>query len=166
MMPIFSEADTFDMSWYPASALPNTLAHTATRHPWYAHPFDWIVEARSHRVILLVLCVWLLNGFDLVFTILAYEQGMLHEENPLARQMLQNGIPSIVLFKIGLVLIGSYPLLRFRTARITELGTLVILVAYALLAVHWSECYGYYTMTITESPNIAELGQVRMLTLP
>ncbi len=154
------------MSWYPASALPTALAHAATHRPWYARPLDWIVEARSHRVILLVLSIWLLNAFDLLFTILAYEQGMLQEENPLARQMLHYGTPSIVLFKVGLVLIGSYPLLRFRTARITELGTLVILVSYALLAVHWSECYELYTATVTTSTNIAELGPVKTLTPP
>ena len=101
--------------------------------------------------------IWLLNGFDLIFTILAHQQGMLQEQNPIARLMLTYGTPSIVLFKIGLVFIGSYPLLRFRTARITELGTLVILVAYALLAVHWSECYELYAASISHDPNLAEL---------
>ncbi len=44
----------------------------------------WVAEARSHRVICLVLGIWLLNGFDLAFTILSHEQGVLHEENPVA----------------------------------------------------------------------------------
>lgn len=154
------------MSWYPTSALPTNLAQVAPRRPWYAQPLDWIVEARSHRVILLVLGIWLLNGFDLVFTILSHEQGMLQEENPLARRMLYYGTPSIVLFKIGLVMIGSYPLLRFRTARITELGTLVILVAYALLAVHWSECVELYSASVSGSGNLAEIDPVTTLVPP
>jgi hypothetical protein len=72
--------------------------------------------------------------------------------------MLESGTPSIVLFKIGLVMIGTYPLLRFRRARVTELGSYVILVAYALLAVHWRECYELYTLTATGHVHVAEIG--------
>jgi len=136
---------------------PSTLA---AESPWSARVLDWAVDARSHRVILLVLGIWLLNAFDLTFTILAYQQGMLHEENPLARHVLSRGTPSIVLFKIGLVLIGSYPLLRFRTARVTELGTIVILVAYAFLAMHWSECLELYAVTISHGPNVTDLASM------
>ncbi len=150
-------ADTHSMAPYSSSAVAGSITPALMRRPWYAQWIDWIVEARSHRVILLVMGIWLLNGFDLIFTILAHQQGMLQEENPIARLMLSYGTPSIVLFKIGLVFIGSYPLLRFRTARITELGTLVILVAYALLAVHWSECYELYAASIPHEANLAEL---------
>jgi hypothetical protein len=103
-----------------------------------------------------VMGIWLLNGFDLAFTILSHDQGMLHEENPFARHMLAYGTASIILFKIGLVLIGSYPLLRFRAARITELGSFVILLAYAVLAVHWSECYDLYSITAAHNVEMAE----------
>ena len=118
----------------------------------------WAVEARAHRVILLVASIWMLNAFDLAFTVLSHEQGMLHEENPVARHLLGYGTLSIVLFKVGLVLIGTYPLLRFRTARITELGTMVILVAYAVLAMHWSECLELYTITVSHSVALTDLG--------
>ncbi len=121
---------------------------------------DWVANARSHRVICLVAGIWLLNAFDLMLTVLAHEQGLLQEENPIARHLLRMGVPSIVLFKIGLVLIGSYPPLRFRRARITELGTLVILVAYALLAVHWSDCYELYTLAATNDIQIAEIVEI------
>ena len=115
---------------------------------------EWIVEARSHRVILLVLGIWLLNGFDLAFTVIAHQQGMLHEENPLARHMLKHGTPSVILFKIGLVLIGSYPLLRFRAARISELGAFTILFAYVLLAVHWAQVVDLYAVTINSGMDL------------
>lgn len=115
----------------------------------------WVAEARSHRVICLVLGIWLLNGFDLAFTILSYEQGVLHEENPVARHMLEQGTASMILFKIGLVLIGSYPLLRFRRARITELGSYVILAAYAFLAFRWSTCFELYADTVGHDFNLA-----------
>ncbi len=71
--------------------------------------------------------------------------------------MLQYGTASVVLFKIGLVLIGSYPLLRFRRARVTELGTYVILAAYALLALHWSTCYELYAITLPDNINLAAI---------
>jgi len=121
-----------------------------------AQVIEWIVEARSHRVICLVLGIWLLNGFDLAFTILSHELGMLHEENPLARHMLAYGTASIILYKIGLVLLGSYPLLRFRAARITEMGSFVILLAYAILAMHWSECYDLYSFTASHNIEMAQ----------
>jgi len=107
---------------------------------------DWAVRARSHRVICLIAGIWMLNAFDLILTILAQEQGLLQEQNPFGRYMLGYGTASVVLFKVGLVLVGSYPLLRFRTARITELATFFILVAYAMLAVHWSQCYELYAL--------------------
>ncbi len=133
------------------------MDHPSGKPPWYDRLVHWVADARSHRVICLVAGIWLLNAFDLMLTVLAHQQGLLQEENPIARHLLRLGVPSIVLFKIGLVLIGSYPLLRFRTARVTELGTLVILVAYALLAVHWSDCYELYTLAATNDIQLAEI---------
>ena len=63
-------------------------------------------------MILLVLCIWLLNAFDLAFTVYAHQQGVLHEANPVARGMLEGGTVVIMLYKVGMVLIGSYPLMR------------------------------------------------------
>lgn len=98
--------------------------------------------------------------FDLLLTLLSHEQGLLQEGNPVARWIFQLGTPSVVLFKIGLVMIGSYPLLKFRKARVTELGTLVILVAYAMLAVHWSDCYELYAATINVDLDYANIDAI------
>lgn len=137
-----------------------TLTEGLPRHPepWRVRMGSWVAESRAHRVICLVLGIWVLNAFDLILTVLAHSQGVLDEENPLARRLLEMGTPSIVLFKIGVVLIGTYPLLRFRRARITEMGSFVIMIAYALLAVHWRECYELYTLTMTNNIHMAELG--------
>ncbi len=134
-----------------------TDALLPVRRSWHARLIHWAADARAHRVICLVLAIWLLNGFDLAFTILAHQQGLLQEENPLARKFLEDGPAFMALFKIGLVLIGSYPLLRYRRARITEMATLTILIAYGLLAVHWSECYKLYSLTSGGPVNIAEI---------
>lgn len=133
---------------------PLTAELTLGGHHYGARLIEWVTEARSHRVILLVLGIWLLNGFDLAFTVISHQQGMLHEENPLARHMLRHGTLSIVLFKAGLVMIGSYPLLRFRTARISELGAFTILFAYSLLAVHWSQVVDLYALTINSGVDL------------
>ena len=146
------------MAYCPTASIDESIGSDRAERHWYTRWLAWLAESRSHRVVCLVGGVWLLNAFDLVLTVLAHQQGLLQEENPLARWMLTMGVPSIVLFKIGLVLIGSYPLLRFRAIRITELGTLVILFSYAILAVHWSECYELYAMTAADSIHIAELG--------
>ncbi len=144
------------MSGYAMTTLSDSMSAMPACRRRSGRVIEWIVEARSHRVICLVLGIWLLNGFDLAFTILSHEQGMLHEENPLARHMLAYGTASIILFKTGFVLIGSYPLLRFRTARITELGSFVILLTYAILAVHWSECYDLYSFSASHNIEMAE----------
>ena len=111
-------------------------------------------------MILLVMAIWMLNGFDLAMTVLAHQQGLLHEQNPVARGLLQGGTAPLMLFKLGLVLIGTYPLLRFRRVRIAELGALVVLVAYAMVSVRWSTCYEVYTLTASHGVHLAELEAV------
>ena len=114
-----------------------------------------MASSRAHRVLCLIVGIWLLNGFDLTLTILAHQNGLLHEQNPFARQFLEQGALSIMLFKVGLVLIGSYPLLRFRRARIAELGALVVLGAAAMLAVRWSTCVDLYTLSLSNPITLA-----------
>lgn len=117
---------------------------------------EWVADSRAHRVVCIVTGIWILNAFDLTLTILAHDLGVLHEENPLALGFLDGGTASIMLFKIGLVLLGSYPLLRFRTTRISELGSLVVMVVYAFLAIRWTACYDLYTYSINSGFFFAE----------
>ena len=117
----------------------------------------WMAEARSHRVICVVMGIWMLNAFDLIFTLLSHRHGLLDEENPIARFVLGNGTLSIVLFKVGLVLIGSYPLLRFRRVRLAELASYVVLAAYAFLAIRWSTCFELYSAALPGQLDLAGL---------
>ncbi len=84
-------------------------------------------------------------------TIWSHEQGFLQEQNPVAQHIIEMGTTSIALFKIGLVLVGSYPLLRFRHVRITELASFVIVFVYALLAARWSACYEMYSTAFSHT---------------
>lgn len=151
------KADTTSVSITPTTLLPDLAGRAPTREPWTARLVHWVVRARSHRVICLVLGIWLLNGFDLTFTILAHGQGMLDEANPLANHVLQRGTTFIVLFKVGLVLFGSCPLLWFRRARIAELAALLIFTAYALLAVRWSVCFELYTVAASSGIQMVDI---------
>ncbi len=128
-----------------------------TETDWWCRCVSWVVKARAHRVVCLVLGIWLINGFDLILTLLSHEQGVLVEQNPFARHMLEQGVLSLILYKTGMVFIGSYPLLKFRTARITEWGTLVILLSYATLAIRWSDCYEAYHLALSAPPHMVEL---------
>lgn len=151
------------MDVVPTTLCPSAAADPDPRGPWTTRLIRYAVEARSHRVICLVLGIWLLNGFDLALTIIAHQLGVLQEENPLAMHLLEQGTASVVLFKIGMVLVGSYPLLRFRTARITELAAYLILAAYAMLAVHWSTCYELYAISVTHAINLADVETLRKI---
>ncbi len=148
------------------TSLPELARGDESHRGWMSRLAAWVVEARSHRVICLVLGLWMLNGFDLTFTVLSHHQGLLHEENPLARHVLSNGTTSIVLFKIGLVLIGSYPLLRFRGARITEMASLLVLAAYVVLAVRWFTYYELYTLTFPHEIDFAEARSLTAMPVP
>lgn len=149
------KADSCGVGSTPTILYQGGVPGITPERPWTARFVAWIVAARSHRVICLVLGIWVFNAFDLALTILAHQQGVLQEENPLALHLLRQGPASIILFKIGLVLVGSYPLLRFRTARIAEMAACLILIAYAMLAVHWSTCYELYAHNITHQINMA-----------
>jgi len=155
VMRLHPPTDRLGMTISCTAPTVGALASARVHPSWWSRLIDWIVEARSHRVICVVLGIWLLNAFDLTFTILSHEQGLLHEQNPLARHMLQNGTPSIMLYKIGLVLIGTYPLLKFRKARITEMAALLVFLSYATLAVRWSTCYELYCAAFPDNTNIA-----------
>lgn len=144
------------MSTYQTTE-PGAVLRGDTLRGWWVRLVIWFAEARSHRVVCLVGGIWLLNAFDLAFTLLSHEQGMLHEQNPLARHMLQNGAASIALYKVGLVLIGTYPLLKFRTARIAEMASMVVLLAYAALSIRWSVCYELYAAAFSGDLSVAGL---------
>ncbi len=150
-------ADSDAVTWSSTTLAPDAMEDGGHRRSWSARLVHWAAEARSHRVICLVLGIWLLNGFDLTFTLLSHEHGLLNEENPVAKLMLKNGVLSIVLFKIGLVLIGSYPLLRFRRIRLAELAAYLILAAYVLLALRWSTCFELYTLAMPDHLDLADI---------
>ena len=49
----------------------------------------------------------------------------------------------------------DFPLLRYRTERITELGSYVILAVYAFLALRWATCFEVYADTVSGGVDLA-----------
>lgn len=110
---------------------------------------DRFLSARSRRVLLLLAAVWIINGFDLVFTLLAERDGILHEQNPIARALLPHGELVVALFKVSLVAGASVLLWRCRAHRCTELAAILAVLVYACVALQWKACYDTFDLTFT-----------------
>lgn len=166
-LPVISgraPADTNGVNESQTSLATDAAGLSVSRESWSVRFASWVAAARAHRVICLVLGIWLLNGFDLAFTLLSHRHGLLQEQNPIARLILGtnrvgwlDGTSSIVLFKIALVLIGSYPLLRFRRLRLAELAAYLVLAVYVFLAVRWSTCFDLYAAALPGDIGLAGL---------
>src|SRR5882672_1251507 len=101
-----------------------------------------VLSARPVRVFLLLAAVWLLNGFDLLFTILADKLGCFIELNPLAAALLDDGdYAGIILFKIALVGGGTFILWHLRRHRLAEMSTWLVAFLYVGLAFRWYRFY-------------------------
>ncbi len=97
-------------------------------------------RVRGHRVILLLILVWIVGMFDLMFTLLAMDLGNFIEANPIAASFIHD-TEAIVAFKICALGLATVILLKFRRHRFTELCSWIICAAHTLLAFVWM---GYY----------------------
>ena len=73
------------MPAYSTTPIIHDSGRTSPLRNTWERCVHWVVGARPHRVICLVMGIWLINGFDLALTLLAHEQGLLEEQNPVAR---------------------------------------------------------------------------------
>jgi len=124
------------------------------------------IGARGRRVLYLLLGVWLLNLFDLSLTLRAWGDGMLHEENPLARVMLQRDPAVLLAFKLSVVGAGTTVLFNLRRFRCAEVASMLVLLVYAGVAVQWKFCYELYELSLTaamtpeDSSRLEGLGRI------
>lgn len=96
---------------------------------------------RSRRVFWLLLGAWIINLFDLGFTLLAHEQGILTEMNPVAVHLLLIGPLSVVVFKVGTMLFGSAIVWRFREMLFVERCVWMYALVCAGLSYWWYQFY-------------------------
>jgi hypothetical protein len=105
-------------------------------------------SARRRRVIWLLAAVWLLNIFDLEFTVRAHELGSFTELNPLAAGMLSMPWSYLAAFKFISVGVGTLILMCLSRHHIAELGSWLLVAAYVFVAARW---YQYYAYMLEES---------------
>ena len=85
---------------------------------------------------LMLLLLWVTNGFDLVFTLMAARLDGFQEANWIAAQLIDN--PFLLgAFKVLMVLFASIIIIRFRKHYLTELGCWGLSIVYVLLSVIW-----------------------------
>ena len=93
---------------------------------------------RPRRVLAMLIILWLLNIFDLLFTLMAHELGGFLEVNPVARVFLATGLlNNLVAYKVTLCLFGSLLLFRVRFHPFSEYGCWVGLVVYGYVSLLW-----------------------------
>jgi hypothetical protein len=124
----------------PASTPPGRSVLVAGRAAWMS-------RLRSHRVLLLLIGLWIINAFDLVLTGIAHSNGLLVESNPIAARVVPLGYLAIVVYKTALVAVGSAALLSIRRRPIAEVTAAALLAVYALVAFQWKLCFELYDLT-------------------
>jgi len=139
-------------------AAPNLLPSGQVMHrAWGRRIVDWAVAGRSHRVICLLCGVWTISGFDLVLTVCANHQGLLHESNPIAARILPFGPVALVVFKLVTVAFASTVMLVNRTRFLAEVSAAGVLVIYAIVAVQWRLCYELYMLIRSGNMSVREI---------
>jgi hypothetical protein len=99
------------------------------------------ISRREHRVLLLLAGAWLVNLFDLGFTLLARQQGLMTELNPLADHFLNRGARAVILYKLVLLTAGSAVLWWQRRRLLSEAALWGYAVLCMGLALHWHTLY-------------------------
>ena len=100
------------------------------------------MTGRSGRVVVLVIFICLVNGFDLAFTLLAHQTGHFHEANPLARPLLSHST-ALIAFKVSAVVAASVIFIVFRRYWLTEIACWVFGIVYMALSLAWNSYYDY-----------------------
>jgi hypothetical protein len=93
------------------------------------------------RIFWLLVGVWVINLFDFCFTVLAIEQRILHEANPVAALLIPFGPLALGLYKFGLMGIGTAILWRYRRHPISETAVWVVAVFCVVLCLMWYRLY-------------------------
>jgi hypothetical protein len=99
-------------------------------------------EARTRRLVLLLVGVWIVNMFDLGFTLLAIEQRLLIEVNPVVtRLLLRHGPGALTAYKIAMLTAATAMFWHCRRSELAESGVWLVAIACVLLSVHWYQLY-------------------------
>lgn len=98
-------------------------------------------EKRDRRFAWLLIGVWIVNLFDLELTLLAAQQRMLGELNPVAGQLLPFGAKALTCYKFALLALGSLILWRYRSHWLAMGALWVVAIACVALSLVWYQLY-------------------------
>jgi hypothetical protein len=98
-------------------------------------------STRNRRFVWLLIGVWVVNCFDLELTLLAAQQRMLSEVNPVVARLLPYGPKALTLYKFSLLAAGTAILWRFRSYRLATVALWVIAVACVAVSLVWYRLY-------------------------
>ena len=96
---------------------------------------------RDRRFVCLLIGVWIVNCFDLELTLLAAQQRMLWELNPLVSGLISFGPKALTFYKFALLAMGSLILWRYRQYRIASVALWVVAIACVILSLVWYQLY-------------------------
>lgn len=98
-------------------------------------------EARVRRLFWLLMAAWIINLFDLGFTLLAHEMQVLVELNPIAARIIPLGTVPTVIYKLTLLSAGTFLLWRHRHCRLAEHGAWAYAAVCVGLSFWWHQLY-------------------------
>ena len=110
--------------------------------------FRWLTRPR--RILLLLGAVWVLNVFDLGYTVLEATRHSFVEMNPVAAPLLAAPTYVLVIYKAALVAASSALLLVLRRHRVVEVGCWFLLAVYSCVAGRWILYYNDLMETIND----------------
>jgi hypothetical protein len=107
----------------------------ASLGPRLRNRFRWLTRPR--RILLLLGAIWVLNVFDLGYTVLEATRHSFVEINPVAAPLLTAPTYILVIYKAVLVAASSAILLLLRRHRVVEVGCWFLLGVYCCVAARW-----------------------------
>ncbi|MGE0481127.1 MAG: DUF5658 family protein [Phycisphaerae bacterium] len=110
--------------------------------------FRWLTRPR--RILIALAAMWVLNIFDLGFTIAESVHGHFVEVNPIAARLLGGPTWLLALYKFSLITFGTVILLSLRKHRIAEWGAWFLFATYLYVGVRW---FVYYQGLYTDTPH-------------
>lgn len=150
-MPPDGFADHFSVSSFP---IRYPLPHVRAARP-VLQSLGFALERliawleRPRRVLIVLALVWVINFFDLNFTLIESQRHFFKELNPVAAPLLHSS-SSLVLYKAALILIASVILLSHARQRIAELGAWLALSIYGYVGCCWWLYYGHVSETLND----------------
>lgn len=117
-------------------------------------------QRRENRMLYLLIAVWIINLFDLGLTLIARQQRLLTELNPLAVHVFAWGPVAVAVYKMALLAAGTAILWWQRRRPMAELALCGYAVICLGLAVHW------YRLYHTAEPLWVEAGTIKEILPP